>query len=46
MVNQRLSDELEELRIKNKIIKDEYENIVFSLNELSEITLNKGEKNN
>tara|TARA_B100000674_G_scaffold406425_1_gene353426 strand:+ start:427 stop:2097 length:1671 start_codon:yes stop_codon:yes gene_type:complete len=44
MVNQRLSDELEELRIKNKIIKDEYENIVFSLNELSEITLNKGEK--
>ena len=44
MVNQRLSDELEELHIKNKIIKDEYENIVFSLNELSEITLNKGEK--
>ena len=44
MVNQRLLDELEELRIKNKIIKDEYENIVFSLNELSEITLNKGEK--
>ena len=44
MVNQRLSDELEELRIKNKIINDENENIVFSLNELSEITLNKGEK--
>jgi len=44
MINQRLSDELDELSIKNKILKDEYESILFSLNELSEITLGKDEK--
>ena len=46
MKNQRFSDELEELIIKNKFKKDEYENLILLLNEFSELDLKKDEKTN
>lgn len=45
MKNQRFSEELEELTIKNKLRKDEYENLILLLNEFSELDLKKDEKN-
>ena len=44
--NQSLADELNELTIKNKLKKDEYESIVLSINEFSNLDLQKDEKKN
>ena len=44
MINQRLSEELEELVIKNKLQKEQNENILLSINEFSDLDLKTGEK--
>jgi len=45
MKNQILSDELEELLIRNKLKKDEYASVLLSLNEFSNLDLKQDEKN-